>query len=29
MAIFSIWDALEAEPGSGSSNEEFTGEGEG
>lgn len=29
MAIFSIWDALEAEPGPGASSEEFTGEGEG
>ena len=29
MAIFSIWDALTAEPGPGASCEEFTGEGEG
>jgi len=29
MAIFSIWDALAAEPGPGASSEEFTGEGEG
>lgn len=29
MAIFSIWDALEAEPGPGALSEEFTGEGEG
>lgn len=29
MAIFSIWDALEAEPGPGASCEWFTGEGEG
>jgi hypothetical protein len=29
MAIFSIWDALEAEPGPGASCERFTGEGEG
>jgi len=29
MAIFSIWDALAAEPGPGASCEEFTGEGEG
>jgi hypothetical protein len=29
MAIFSIWEALAAEPGPGASCEEFTGEGEG
>lgn len=29
MAIFSIWDALGAEPGAGASSEQFTGEGEG
>ena len=29
MAIFSIWDALAAEPGPGASCEQFTGEGEG
>jgi len=29
IAIFSIWDALAAEPGPGASSEEFTGEGEG
>jgi len=29
MAILSIWEALEAEPGPGASSEEFTGEGEG
>ncbi len=29
MAIFSMWDALEAEPGPGASCEWFTGEGEG
>ena len=29
MAIFSIWEALEAEPGFGASCEEFAGEGEG
>lgn len=29
MAIFSLWDALEAEPGPGASCERFTGEGEG
>jgi hypothetical protein len=29
MAIFSMWDALVAEPGPGASCEEFTGEGEG
>jgi len=28
MAIFSMWDALEAEPGPGASCEQFTGEGE-
>lgn len=29
MAIFSIWKALDAEPGPGASCERFTGEGEG